>query len=260
MKIMPDSSDQLQNQRRFAKPDSLAFKASYAQIRRKKRKASNQVTQRYFTDYSASLNSYDEFSTPITLSGDFDIEFKATLPDTVDNKYLGPNTDEAGKGGLFGVDADGSVIIRFNNTWYSLGTVPIDNQIHLLRLVRSGSDISASIDGTLIGTQSFITGDWVVNTIARSAGSSGFGYADTAPADLKIWDDGDRDTGTLVVDMPLDEPPEAPERINRADPLNNATRFNQPASQTEIYTLFTNVSPNEWRNADNTKILLVAGT
>ena len=129
------------------------------------------VLTRYFTDYDASLNSYDQWGSAVTLT-------RVVMDVYPTNGNVGLPT----------------------------GAPAVTN------------NVLQTIDFAYSGTLDEI-------------GRNGASYFSGIIANVKGYNVLD-----LVADFPLDEGPDSTIRINRADPLNNATRFNQPASQDNLFT------------------------
>ena len=62
------------DERKFALPDSMQFRAFYAQKRRRSRNSIVAPITRTFIDLDPIANAYYEMAAPITFAGDFEIE------------------------------------------------------------------------------------------------------------------------------------------------------------------------------------------
>ena len=173
------------------------------------------VLTRYFTDYDSSLQSYDEFSTPFVLTGDFRIRIKHATSLTNSRALLGR------KGTSDDILYTDTNQLRFRaagGTFHSFGVAPggivlSDNALHTTEIVRTGTTVSATTDG--VPHTSTIT-EAGVFTFDVSARFGSTGYWGGQLADLEI-----EDAGTLVGDFPLDEGPDSTIRINRAAVLGS---------------------------------------
>lgn len=192
------------------------------------------AVQRYFTDYDASLQSYDEFTSPINFGGDFVIRAKVNVksyPVAGSLKaFIGKKSSSLSRL-AFGVNDDGS--IRLDAPGHATridSAFNIDlNKTYTVEVSRTGA--TAKIKNISTGEESsgaFTTSTLTIDVTSQHLNSN---YLDGIESDLYI-----ENAGTLVGDFPLDEGPDSMIRINRADPLNNATRFNQPASQDNLFT------------------------
>jgi len=66
------------DERKFALPDSMQFRAFYAQKRRRSRNSIVAPITRTFIDLDPIANAYYEMAEPITFAGDFEIESHVT--------------------------------------------------------------------------------------------------------------------------------------------------------------------------------------
>lgn len=153
---------------------------------------------RYFRRNEGTTD-YAQFAAPITLAGDFVIEFDGQTSTTSDNAFIG--TDVASDAGFVSVSSDGTCILRHTNEWFSLGSITPDNSLHRFRVERSGATVSLYVDDNLIGSTAF-SGLWYAKTIwrAMASGFTGLVYTNGILANLKIWDN-----GVLTHWLPIDD-------------------------------------------------------
>lgn len=237
---------------------------------------------RYFTDYSASLQSYDEFSTPITLSGDFRLEFSFATTDAATPLYICGNSSFDGFIQLRHADAGGARIFADSSTSdFTINSQSVNEffngKLNVFAIERISDTFNCYINDDLIGsTTNSGFGTFSFSFTGRAAGN----YHNFSGEHFKAWD-----AGTLVGDFPLDEGPDSTIRINRAavpiPSLNIGTAvtwvndggstYNQPSSsgsllpiggsagQTYRFTGIVNTN-NVFVNNGVTNLLLALGS
>lgn len=228
----------------------------YLRQQKKRRKSGSSPVHRYFTDLVAAGGMYYQFSSPITLSGDFEIELRFATTGLSVQIILGDSHITAY---YFNISATLNVWVAGTERKFNFITDPRDGKLHNLIYKLTGNSLQVFIDGVSLGSKT------IVPYLGANRFRLGNSNSATAPfngvlSDLKIWTNGDRNTGTLVVDCPVDEAAGVNTIANLANPANPLTRVNQPLSATELYTLNTATTPYQWENADKTKIIPIAGT
>jgi len=140
------------DERKFALPDSMQFRAFYAQKRRRSRNSIVAPITRTFIDLDPIANAYYEMAAPITFAGDFEIEVDFATTDTgTDNILLGKTSDSRGFVRL----QNGTPSINFtqaagaftfgSNTFY-------DGKLHTLKVENTSGTIKLFVDEVLQGT------------------------------------------------------------------------------------------------------------
>ena len=177
---------------------------------------------RFFTDLDVSASMRYELSSPVTLTGDFEIEidFATTSASTI--IMIGDSTSTVSWIALI------SGIIRAKIGGTSIDSVLTfnDGKLHTARVVRVGSAITVYVDGVSVasGTDSDPATFNQIGTYINGI------YFDGILANLKITDG-----TTLVADMPLDEDFATTTTANNlANPSNNATAIN--INESELFT------------------------
>lgn len=214
------------------------------------------VVKRYFTDLTPAGGQYYDLGDGFALSGDFEIEGKFSTKNNTEQWIYSSWED---------LTDNRSVAIRLKQgalqTYISSDGVdtiagPVGQNIPLNTLIKFALKFETTGDLTLFVNDQ-VAG--VVNTGIPSINSSysavkvgrkttGFSYFDGIISDLKIWTGGDRNTGTLIADYPLDEDWVSDNIAhNKADPLNNATAINITSTDSTSYDY---VPQRDWLGED----------
>jgi hypothetical protein len=170
------------------------------------------VVQRYMTELVAAFGQYFSTSAPITVSGDFEIEVTFSRSSYSGGQFL-----------LYSYDMNlGSYGLTLYSTGdYSTGqgtvnlfgsNAPIVSGLSSDKLYTIGFKVSGGIGASIksgVVKQGGIfnpSGGYSTATITRLGrnSSSGFKFSGNV-LNLKLWTSGDRNTGSLVIDMPFDE-------------------------------------------------------
>lgn len=191
---------------------------------------------RYFTEFDSVAQSYILLSSPITLTGDFFISFKARIPsagayflaDTKTN--VGPNrlaVNNAGR--LYGMGFTGTAS-------QDISELDTDGNIYRFTIQRTNGNITLNVGGVVCTTTG--TDAIVLDGIgSQYGGSTSVPYMHGPLFDLEIWKGGDRATGTKILDMPIDRtynafsPYVKNHVLNLGEPINTVTE--QPWDGTE---------------------------
>lgn len=172
---------------------------------------------RYFTEFTSALSQYGVFTSDVVLTGDFEIEL---------DYYGGPSN------GITNplVDGDGSDLLIYVRNGHAYIQIPSasgvkylssaieEYKLNTIRVAREGSVYSVTVNNNApvtLDVPDFT--DEGINEICRYNSN----YLDGIPANLKIWNDGDRDTGTLVIDCPMADDPTSPYFVNEAAVLGS---------------------------------------
>ncbi|NRA49074.1 MAG: DUF5011 domain-containing protein, partial [Phaeodactylibacter sp.] len=174
---------------------------------------------RHFTTFNSTAQMYGEFSSPITLSGDFEIEWNAQIPSA--GCYFFADTSSTSGSQRFGITAAGDVF-GFNNSGGTWG-VSIVHGILLssFHLVRQSGVIELFINGASIATQPLTSAVTINSCAAPFAGVTSVPYLNGIISDLKIIDN-----GTTVFDAAIDRP---------IDPQNNIVDNTEVVLGANIY-------------------------
>ena len=153
---------------------------------------------RYFSTFDGS-SSYAALTDEIVLSGDFEITYKfKTGVFNNSNPHLGSNNE------LSYIRPDSNTLIKVGGAStgnYIFGNYTLLEDVwHELTFKRISGLLTLSVD-----EQSYSNGTQIGDFILQKVGSKGGSYFDGQLSDLKIWDGGDRNTGALVLDLPMSE-------------------------------------------------------
>lgn len=158
----------------------------------------------------AILNSngtqYATLSEPVVLDGDFEIEWAGTSADmetdqVIVNRELYAKLRINSSGNVQFLPGSGSGWV--NHTFVSTARVD-DGKIHNVRVSRLGDTYSLFVDNQLELTESIVGANVQLTTLFRRS-SAGIEHLVGATEKLKIWKDGDRNTGELVTDLRFDQ-------------------------------------------------------
>jgi hypothetical protein len=149
--------------------------------------------KRYITELSAAGSMYDQFSSPITLDGDFEKQIQYVTTETGVFQMLSGLLSSTSE--YLGITAAGDLELRLSGSFHNFGAVPRDGRLNTVRLVRVGSSISAYINGALLSSI-VNSSTYRFDVVARYA--SGL-YFNGIWSNLLV-----EDNGTLIVDAKKD--------------------------------------------------------
>ncbi len=215
--------------------------------------------QRFFTELASAGSQHYTMPT-VTLLGDFEVEvdFTAVTSTSMQTLFGGgiPGSTET----FLRLDpTDGAIDLIIGGGAFlagSAGSYTVDNQLHRIALRRTVNDYDILLDGISVQTFNQTALTATIATVGRR--NVGADYFDGIIANLKITD------GTKLIDWAIDEDWVGPSTVvvntGTLGAAGNGTAVNITSSDAENFTLHTEVSPNEWRNFDDTVIIQIAGT
>jgi len=178
------------------------------------------LISRYFVTLDPVLNSYYEVAQPITFAGDFEIEFEfSTTEDSTFSVILG-NDSDIQNAAIF-VDQDAGFKLRYR----ILGVIiysnnPVnDGKLHKGTIKRTGTTLTAYLDGVLQGSETVGTGNVNFNRIGHYATSSY--HFDGIIANAKFTDKSG--ASDVVTTFKLDNSPAAENYTYSTELLDNNT-------------------------------------
>ena len=135
------------DERKFALPDSMQFRAFYAQKRRRSRNSIVAPITRTFIDLDPIANAYYEIASPIAFTGDFEIEVDFASNTVARQMILAGTIDT--------IEVNGASQLE-----YSIGgatrvvalTTPFDGKLHNIKITRVAPNEFLSYDGVQIST------------------------------------------------------------------------------------------------------------
>jgi len=208
------------DERKFALPDSMQFRAFYAQKRRRSRNSIVAPITRTFIDLDPIANAYYEMAAPITFAGDFEVEVEfSTTEDSTFRVILG-NDSDIQNAAIFVDQAAGfklryrilGVIIYGNNSVN-------DGKLHKSTIKRTGTTLTAYLDGVLQGSETVGTGNVNFNRIGHYA--ENVYYFDGIIANAKFTDKSG--ASDVVTTFRLDNSPAAENYTYSTELLDNNT-------------------------------------
>jgi hypothetical protein len=196
------------------------------------------VIQRYFSEFFSAQSQYLESTSDINITGDYEVKglvYKAAGKAVI---LFGNKTSFHSR---CLINADGSVNFRAGDTdadelTTSSGLVP-DNKLSTIYVKRAGTTGTITVNAETPVTGTVTALDAVINTIQRSNTL----YGDSRTADLKLWT-GNKETGSLIVDLAIDGDGSSNTVVNAANPSNNFTRVNMTTANASIFVL----NSGEW--------------
>ena len=185
-----------------------------------------QLIRRYFTTFDSVAQSYIELSSPITLTGDFEVEFYSQIPSNggyiLGSRATTNGTDRllfTSDGYLYGFGFGGSTVFAGLNK---------DSTLYKFVITRTAGSTTLTVGGL---SDTVMSGSITIDSIgSQFGGSTTIPYMDGIISDLKIWDGADRTTGNLVLDMPLNQKFSSLSRYaqNKASNIKAATVSRNP--------------------------------
>jgi len=206
------------DERKFALPDSMQFRAFYAQKRRRSRNSNIPIVvpiTRTFIDLDPIANAYYEIAAPITFAGDFEIEveFSTTSASaTYDMLFSNSTTDP------YIALYNGKFVYRFGSGEVTGSIFVGDGKLNKAKLTRVGSTVSLYINGVLDGTSTNSTSLRFVNI--GKYWSSNF-FFDGIIANAKFTDKSG--ASDVVTTFRLDNSPAAENYTYSTELLDNNT-------------------------------------
>lgn len=179
------------------------------------------LVQRYYTETKAAGGQYYSLSSAVTLGTLY--EFEANVLFISAGGHLLCNNISGASFDRVAISNTGAVYLASNN----MGTLSditslTDNRMHNFRFVMSGAQTKVYVDGVLLLTSGVAIPTLNINKIGNTVlGATGLPTFSGIISDVKIWTDGDRNTGTLIVDMPLDEDGTSSVAVNKAAVLGS---------------------------------------
>ncbi len=215
------------------------------------------INQRNFTTLASAGNKH--YTVPeVSLTGDFEIEIDFTKVAGGIQALCG----QQGSGGSFLAFVNNSNIlsvnINFTSQTYTMTDVA-DGKLHKLIGIRTSDQLEVFLDGVSLGSKT-LAGTMTLGLIGANNAPSNFWNG--ILANLKIWDGGNRTTGTLIRNYKIDETWDGPSTVavDSGSDGSNGTAVNITSSDSENFNFDGSVSPNTWTNDGETIVLEVAGT
>ena len=149
---------------------------------------------------------YATLSEPVVLDGDFEIEWTGSVTG-VDADQVIANTELYAK---LRVTKSGHVqfLVGDGSGWLSVALLSStridDGKLHTVSITRVDETYYLAVDGQIESTRTVAGCDVQMATLFRRS-SSNIEYMKGVPFSLKIWKDGDRNTGELVTDLRFDQ-------------------------------------------------------
>jgi hypothetical protein len=169
------------------------------------------VVQRYFTEISAAGGQYYQLDTPLDGSGDFELEIIFSRSIATGGAFILYNYDELlGSYGIslystgdYGIGA--GTLSLFGTGVAAIGGLQID-LMYTVTFKVSGGIVTSYLNKVQKATAPFSRpAGYAASTIGRIGRNNGSGFKFTGVVGgIKFWSGGDRSTGALVLDAPLD--------------------------------------------------------
>jgi len=211
------------DERKFALPDSMQFRAFYAQKRRRSRNSIVAPITRTFIDLDPIANAYYEMAAPITFAGDFEIEVDLQHIVTSDFKTIisGDNQNTT----TLVIDINGNTIRAFAyNQGVLSGPMQTDisafaGKLITVKLVYTGGNAGLYVNNILkgYGTWGDLSGVYVSYIGKRRANS----YFNSIIANAKFTDKSG--ASDVVTTFKLNNSPAAENYTYSTELLDNNT-------------------------------------
>jgi hypothetical protein len=184
----------------------------------------NQI-QRYITELSAAGSMYDQFSSAITLDGDFDISIDVYITSLATQTLLGRETGED----YFLLRSDGAIRVRIDSTDYQTAAgIVIVNQFAQVRARRVGTTLDILYAGVNVGSFTGAAGTMTLDRVGQFADTF---YLSGMWANLLV-----EANGTLIVDAKKDGDGTSNIIVNAVG-TPYLTRVNQTTDEVTLYTV-----------------------
>ena len=163
--------------------------------------------RRYITTFDRTANTSIGLNTAGEVINDFELEVLfAPVAFGANNDVMGGNDFS------LRVRADGFMLlllprtdIASNPRFFGLGSQAVAGKINKMAVTRSGNDFSATLNESVSDSANFTDVDADIDiSVVGTAGVSGNTFFDGEILNTKLWAGGDRNTGTLLRDLPLD--------------------------------------------------------
>jgi hypothetical protein len=193
------------------------------------------VIQRYFTESSSVTQAHGVFTSTVTATDDIELEIHAIL--NLDGNQTLWYHDANNYVLLFGAASFDPGRLRVlingvNNDFSGFAPATPTGKLDTVVITRESGTLEAILNAQSKGTLSPTLADFLISGIGVGSGNS----LNAIAANAKIWIDGLRDTGTLVLDSPMDDAPSATEFRNLADPENPINKIDYVEADTQPYT------------------------
>jgi hypothetical protein len=221
----------------------------------------------YLLDFIKANSGSISLQNPVTLSSEFElfIDFQRDVGFAGDTVLFGSSANGSY---WVNIDSNDRLVIYFGTDCFTSGSLNTEGflgpQINTLKITRDASwGISCTINGqTLIKNSGSdaTAADEVVDFgyIGRNLNGA---YYDGILRNFKIFDGGNQFTGTLILDMPLDDGPFSSTFLDRSPNENHGVSSNIIGSQLLEYQLDDAVSPNTLTDTSSgTKVFTIANT
>jgi len=141
---------------------------------------------------------------PVTLAGDFEISMMINPVSPSANDAL--LADDHGSTYYFRLNDANSIRVFSNGVGFTFnGAENLPTGEFQVSFVLLNTKLKCFVDGVQFGTDITITPYTGVDNFLIGSANSASKFFNGSLRDLKIWSGGDRTTGELIVDMPLDD-------------------------------------------------------
>lgn len=198
-----------------------------------------QPIQRNYTTFDPVSMCYILLSNPIDLDQDFEIEYKVLSSAGLGNSLVVHFGNSANTSGYIGEIKNNT--FRARPSLNSIGLPPSQSDrlgLNTVTYKRTGNTFDLYINSELITSVDY-TGASSYDAIGIYNLPSTLNYPhDGILADFKVWAGGDRDSGSLVLDMPIDEGDlSGGATVNdKSASGNNGVAYNFVSGDTDVYT------------------------
>jgi hypothetical protein len=179
---------------------------------------------------------WGELSKLIVLNSSFELEWKSQWPQGDSGGYFFANNNGSnGQSDRFVMSSDKKIFGAGFNGTQVIETAFADQSIHAFRLVSVlGGDVTFYVDNTIVASAPALF-PVNINSIGDQydSATSVTNYAGIF-YDLKVWTNGDRNTGDLILNVPFDESGSDYQR-NRAVPLGVNLADSEPSNIRETW-------------------------
>jgi hypothetical protein len=202
------------------------------------------VSDRYFTTFDSATSNNVVLDSEIQMTGAFEIQLTFQTEAGVGGTMFGSSS---GLTDYISVDIYNRLVARFDGSTRLLAALPsgtLGNNINTLVVTRDDSgNFTFTVNNQEITGASNYAG---TVKLGKISGHKWGGHFTGVLANYKVWDGGDSSTGTLILDMPLDDGPYNGTYIDNSASANNGTAYDMVSTDVAIFTYDEDATPNTW--------------
>lgn len=215
------------------------------------------LVSRLFHEPSAAAGSYIEYDLPVESTGDFELEIDvSTIVDNAVKGIVGLATANIPEHLMLCINSGQPKLYSDGQTPGQGTTNVADGKLWRLGLQRSGNNFIIKVNGSTEYTVAYADPSRLGKTYTirvyggqRNTSEANYYSWDGRAANFKYWNNGDKNTGQLIIDSPLDDDLNVGSAIaNLANPSNPGTAYNLTSNDQAQWTK----QGSTWVNGEDT--------